>query len=291
MRSLLSLILAASGPLAADEPTIPARPGQATEVTADDRPAYPAPPADFMERPQDAPAGKLEIITYESKTVGTTRRLNVYTPPASEDPEVRYPVLYLLHGIGGDETEWQRFARVDQLMDRLIAEKKATPMIVVMPNGRAQKDDSAAAGMRAAPAFAVFEKDLLEDVIPAIAARYPVLPGRESQAIAGLSMGGGQALNFGLGNLDSFAWVGAFSPAPNTKPPAELIREPQELKDRLKFLMLTCGTQDGLFGISKGVRARLQESQVPHVWHVDGLAHEPKHWAHALHHFAQQIFR
>src|SRR5438046_6457734 len=99
-------------------------------------------------------------------------------------------------------------------------------MIACMPNGRAQKDDRASGGFGSAPAFAVFEQDLLKDVIPAIESRYSVQADREHRALAGLSMGGGQALNFGLGHLDTFAWVGGLSSAPNTKRPAELVPAP-----------------------------------------------------------------
>ncbi|MCW1923414.1 alpha/beta hydrolase-fold protein [Luteolibacter arcticus] len=272
------------------EPSIPARPGQAAEIGPDDKPAYDAPPAGFNSKRDDIPHGKLEVIEYESKTVGTTRKMQVYTPPGYSKDQ-KYPVLYILHGIGGDETEWQRFARVDALMDNLIADKKAGPMIVVMPNGRAQKDDRANAGMQAAPAFAVFERDLLDDVIPAIESRYSTRTDRESRALAGLSMGGGQTLNFGLGHLDTFAWIGAFSSAPNTKPPAELLPDPAAAKEKLKLLMVTCGNKDGLFNISKGVHTHLKEIDVPHVWHVDGQGHDPTHWANALYNFSQRIFR
>ncbi len=272
------------------EPSIPPRPGQGAEIGPDDKPAYEPPPAGFNDKRDGIPHGKLEMIEYESKTVGTTRKMQVYTPPGySED--TKYPVLYILHGIGGDETEWQRFAKVDALMDNLIADKKAVPMIVVMPNGRAQKDDRANAGMGAAPAFAVFERDLLDDVIPAIEKRYGTRSDREGRALAGLSMGGGQTLNFGLGNLDKFAWVGAFSSAPNTKPPSELVPDPDKAKDKLKLLVVTCGNKDGLFHISKGVHAYLKEKDVPHVWHVDDQGHDPTHWANALHFFMQKIFR
>ena len=150
------------------------------------------------------------------ETVGTTRKMNVYTPPGYSKDK-KYPVLYLLHGIGGDELEWQRFATPDRLFDNLIADGKAVPMIVVMPNGRAQKNDRAEKDvMKSAPAFAVFEKDLLNDVIPAIESRYSVQTDREGRALAGLSMGGGQAMNFGLTHLDTFAWIGGFSSAPDT---------------------------------------------------------------------------
>jgi len=271
------------------EPSIPPRPGQAVEIGPDDKPAYEPPATGFNAKRENIPHGKLEMIEYESKTVGTTRKMQVYTPP-EYSKDKKYPVLYILHGIGGDETEWQRFVQVDALMDNLIADKKAEPMIVVMPNGRAQKDDSANAGMGAAPAFAVFERDLLDDVIPAIESRYGTRTDPEGRALAGLSMGGGQTLNFGLGHLDTFAWVGAFSSAPNTKPPAELVPDPAAAKGKLKLLLITCGNQDGLFNISKGVHTYLKEKDVPHVWHVDGQGHDPTHWAHALHHFAQKAF-
>lgn len=271
------------------EPSIPPRPGQAVELGPDDKPAFDPPPAGFNAMREGIPHGKLEMITYESKTVGTTRRMQVYTPPGYSKDK-KFPVLYILHGIGGDETEWQRFAKVDALMDNLLADKKAEPMIVVMPNGRAQKDDHANAGMGAAPAFAVFERDLLDDVIPAIDGRYGTRSDREGRALAGLSMGGGQTLNFGLGHPDKFAWIGAFSSAPNTKPPAELVPDPEKA-ETLKLLMLTCGNKDGLLRISKNVHNHLKEKDVPHVWHVDGNGHDATHWASSLYTFAQRIFR
>ena len=137
----------------------------------DDKQVFPDPPAGFNQNREAVPHGKLEMVEYESKTVGTTRKMNVYTPPGYSQDK-KYPVLYLLHGIGGDETEWQRFATPGTLLDNLLADGKAVPMIIVMPNGRAQKNDRAEGnGFQSAPAFAVFEKDLLNDVIPAIESR------------------------------------------------------------------------------------------------------------------------
>lgn len=260
-------------------------------LNPDDVPAFDDPPAGVFTKRDNIPRGKLEMITYESKTVGTTRKLNVYTPPGYSKDK-KYPVLYLLHGIGGDETEWQRFAKPDVLLDNLIADGKAVPMIVVMPNGRAQKDDRAGGDVfKSAPAFAVFEQDLLKDVIPAIESRYSVQADREHRAIAGLSMGGGQTLNFGLGHLDTFAWIGAFSSAPNTKPARQLVPDPAAAKAKIKLLMITCGKRDGLIRISQGVHAYLKANDVPHTWHVDGNAHDPAHWRNSLYHFAQRIFR
>lgn len=256
----------------------------------DDKPAFDDPPAGITARREGIPHGKLEMIEYDSKTVGTRRKMQVYTPPGYTRDR-KYPVLYLLHGIGGDETEWQRFAAPDVLLDNLIAEGKAVPMIVVMPNGRAQKNDRADAGMGAAPAFATFERDLLDDVIPAMESRYSVQADREHRALAGLSMGGGQSLNFGLTHLDTFAWVGGFSSAPNTRPPAELVPDPAAAKDKLRLLWLSCGNKDGLIRISQGLHAYLKEHGVPHIWHVDGNGHDATHWRNSLYDFAQKIFR
>jgi pimeloyl-ACP methyl ester carboxylesterase len=189
--------------------------------------------------------------------------MNVYTPPGYS-PQKKYPVLYLLHGIGGDETEWERFAKPGLLLDNLLADGKAAPMIIVMPNGRAQKNDRAEGNVFAsAPAFAAFEKDLLEDLIPFMESHYSVQGNREHRAIAGLSMGGGQSLNFGLAHLDTFAWVGGFSSAPNTKPPAELLPDPAAAKAKLKLLYLSCGNKDGLIRISQGVHGYLTLEEQP----------------------------
>ncbi len=256
----------------------------------DDRQILEEPSSDIHARREGISRGKLEMISYASKSVGTTRNLHVYTPP-DYHPDQRYPVLYLLHGIGGDETEWHRFATIDQLFDNLIADGKAKPMIVVMPNGRAQKNDRAEGNVFAsAPAFAAFEKDLMEDVIPTIHSRYAVHDGREYRALAGLSMGGGQSLNFGLGHLDTFAWVGGFSSAPNTKAPEELIPDMKQAKQQIRLLYLSCGNKDGLIRISQGVHAYLKAQGVPHLWNVDSHAHDATHWRNNLYHFAQKIF-
>ena len=145
--------------------------------------------------------------------------------------------------------------------------------------------------MATAPAFATFERDLLDDVIPTIESRYSVEADREHRALAGLSMGAGQSLNFGLAHLDTFAWVGSFSAAPNTKPPEQLVPDPAAATRQLKLLWLSCGNKDGLIRISQGVHAYLKEKQVPHVWHVDGNGHDPTHWKNNLWLFAQRIFK
>ncbi|MBL8813052.1 MAG: hypothetical protein JNM43_22985 [Planctomycetaceae bacterium] len=256
----------------------------------DDKQVYPDPDDSIVAKRDNIPHGKLEMIDYESKTVGTVRKLNVYTPPGYSTDK-KYPVLYLLHGIGGDETEWQRFATPDMLFDNLIADGKAVPMIVVMPNGRAQKNDRPVGNVfESAPAFGVFERDLLDDVIPAIESRYSVQADREHRAVAGLSMGGGQSLNFGLGHLDTFAWVGGFSSAPNTKKPEELVPDADKAKQQLKLLWLSCGNKDGLINISQNTQRYLKSKEVPHLWNVDGHGHDATHWRNNLYYFAQLLF-
>ncbi len=288
---LLLLGLWGSFALGQDAEDRPRRFGGPIELNEDDVPFFEAPPQAFKTKREDIPHGKLEMVEYASKTVGTTRKMQVYTPPGYTEDK-KYPVLYLLHGIGGDETEWQRFANVDVMLDNLIADGKAVPMIIVMPNGRAQKNDRAEGNVFAsAPAFATFERDLLDDVIPAIEAKYSVAANREDRAIAGLSMGGGQTLNFGLTHLDTFAWIGAFSSAPNTKPAQELVPDVEALKKQAKLIVLTCGNKDGLINISQRMHKFLKENQVDHVWHVDGHAHDPPHWSSSLYWFAQNLFQ
>ncbi len=253
--------------------------------------ALPAPPEGFDSRRDGIERGRLETIEYDSTTVGARRKAWVYVPPGYGKDKT-YPVLYLLHGIGGDENEWPRGGRPEVILDNLIADGKAVPMLVVMPNGRASKDLTARDPIpRQSPAFAAFEKDLLDDLIPIVEKTYSVKADRESRALAGLSMGGGQALNFGLGNLDVFAWVGGFSSAPNTRRPNDLVADPAEAVKKLRLLYVACGDKDGLFRISEGVHAMLVEKHIPHVWRViPGGGHDFRVWKSDLYQFAQLLF-
>jgi enterochelin esterase-like enzyme len=260
-------------------------------LNADDKPAFPTPPEGFDKPREGIAHGKIELVDYDSKSVGNRRRANIYTPPGYSSDK-QYPVLYLLHGIGGDENEWPRGGHPEIILDNLIAEKKVVPMIVVMPNGRAQPNDRVGTNaMATAPAFAKFDKDLIGDLIPFVESKYSVKKNREDRALAGLSMGGGQSFNFGLANLDTFAWVGGFSSAPNTKPPTELLADPDKAKKQLKLLYISCGNKDGLIRISQGVHTYLKEKDVPHIWHVDEHAHDFQHWKKSLYHFSQLIFK
>jgi enterochelin esterase-like enzyme len=260
----------------------------------DDVRVIPDAPKDYNAQRTDIPHGRVEPFEYYSGVTGTRRKANVYLP-AGYTAERKYPVLYLLHGIGGDENEWLNAVGSKPILDNLIADGEAVSMIVVFANGRALPNDRVPKGNVFTPensaGFARFDHDLLEFLIPAIQAKYSVLADREHRALAGLSMGGGQTLNFGLTHLDAFAWLGAFSSAPNTKPPAELVPDPAAVNAKLRILYLSSGNRDGLIVVSQGVHAYLKAHDVRHIWNVDDAGHDPLSWGNNLHHFAQRIFR
>ncbi len=253
---------------------------------------FAAPPKGFDTRRDGIARGKLETVEYDSTTVGVKRKAQVYMPPGYAKDK-KYPVLYLLHGIGGDEYEWTRGGKANIILDNLYADKKAVPMIVVIPNGRASKEVTARSPFpQQSPAFAAFEKDLLNDLIPFIEKTYSVKADRESRALAGLSMGGGQSLNFGLSHLDTFAWVGGFSSAPNTKRADTLVKDPTEAAKKLKLLWLSCGDKDGLIRISRNFHESLEQKKVPHIWHIHAEGrHDFAVWKADLYYFAPLLFR
>jgi enterochelin esterase-like enzyme len=274
--------------------------GGPIELKPDDKPAFPNPPEGFDEPRDGIEHGKLERVDYDSKTVGVKRWMQVYTPPGYAKNK-KYPVLYLLHGIGGNEREeWAKGGVAQVILDNLIADKQAEPMIVVLPNGNAttnrEPTDTGAGGRRRGLGDLAgwgkpFENDLVRDIIPFIESHYSVKVERESRALAGLSMGGGQSLNIGLANLDRFAWIGGFSSAPNTSPPEQLVPEPEKATKQLKLLYISCGNKDGLIRISQGLHAYLKEKNVPHIWHVDEHAHDFQHWKKGLYNFSRLIFK
>ncbi|HEA22265.1 hypothetical protein LCGC14_1004030 [marine sediment metagenome] len=236
--------------------------------------------------------GKIDSITYISKTVGTDRKAIIYTPPGFSKSK-KYPVLYLLHGIGGDEKEWLTEGNPQVILDNLYAQGKLEPMLIVMPNGRAMKNDRATGDIFAADkvaAFANFEKDLLNDLIPFVEKKFKVYKDKEHRAISGLSMGGGQTLNFGLGNLDTFSWVGAFSSAPNTKTPEELLPEPALAKN-VELLWISCGDKDGLMPFSKRTSDYLTDHDIPHIFYVEPGGHDFEVWKNDLYMFSQLLFK
>lgn len=264
-----------------------------TSSTVDSTVLEEPPPNDFREKNPSIEHGEIEEITYYSDTVGVERNAHIYKPPGYSTEET-YPVLYLLHGIGGDENEWIDQMNPQEILDNLYELEEIEPMLVVLPNGRAMEDDRPGSDIFASEkvkAFETFEYDLIDDLIPHVEANYPVSAMRDDRAIAGLSMGGGQSLNFGLTNIDMFGWVGAFSPAPNTKPVEELIPDHDLVKKNLHLLFLSFGVEDDLLPISDDFQAYLTEHDIPHVWFEEEGDHDPVVWSKGLYYFAQLLFK
>ncbi|TXD70477.1 esterase family protein [Mitsuaria sp. TWR114] len=300
--ALLSALLLGLAPTAQAQDAGPVTPDAARAnfarpivLAADDVRSTPPPPRGFDETRPGVVPGRVETFSYESGVTGGRRQALVYLP-AGYTRERRYPVLYLLHGIGGNQHEWTGYVRANAVLDNLIADGKAVPMIVVMPNGRALPDDSVPPPDRVfteanAAGFAKFERDLLDFLIPAVEAAYPVRADARHRALAGLSMGGGQALNMGLGHPETFAWIGGFSSAPNTRATAELTPDPGALRRQLALLYLSCGNRDGLISVSQRVHRDLLRQGVPHQWNVDASGHDRESWSDNLYQFSQRLFR
>jgi enterochelin esterase-like enzyme/Spy/CpxP family protein refolding chaperone len=247
-------------------------------------------PADFTQVRPGIPKGKLETIIYSSKSIGVDRKAIVYTPP-NYDVNQKYPVLYLMHGIGGNETHWTKPGAANVILDNLIADNKAVPMIIVMPNGRATAKAPTENFMSDFDYYADFEKDLLQDLMPYIESHYSVKTDRDHRALTGLSMGGGQGLNFGINNIDKFAWVGGFSSAPNLQQPNALIPKIQQAKDKLSLFWIGCGDKDNLITGSWNLHQGLVSAKIDHVWYVDTGGHEVPVWNNNLYLFAQMLFK
>ena len=285
------LLLAASA-ASAQEPRIGIMPGM-PKIECDFSTYTPAPEA-FDKEQADIPHGTVAECVYPSKTVGVDRKATIYLPP-NYSKDKKYPVLYLLHGIGGDHVEWLNGGTPQIIMDNLYAANKAVPMIIVMPNGRALKDDRAQGniyGPEMVKGFEIFERDLIDDLIPYIQSNYSTYTDREHRAIAGLSMGGGQSLNFGLGNMDVFAYVGGFSSAPNTKQPEQLIPDVEKTKQENKLLWMVCGNKDGLMFNSSRLKAFCDKNGVPCtlIEYPEGH-HDFVVWKYGLYNFTQLIFK
>ena len=256
----------------------------------DDVAVFAPPPKGFDVERKGIAHGKLEMVEYESKTVGTKRKLLVYTPPNYAATK-KYPALYLLHGIGGDENEWKKFCTPNIILDNLIAEGKIPAMVVLFPNGRAEKEDHPRDNIfNHVKAFETFTDDLIKDVLPFVESHYSVIADREHRALAGFSMGGGQTLNIGLNHLDAFAYLGALSAAPNTKPVADLITDPKALS-QLKIFYIACGDKDGFMTRGQNWHEFLKKNKVNHIWQVNPGGHDGKVWKQDLYHFSQVIFK
>ncbi len=211
---------------------------------------------------QNVPHGKLHYQYYQSKTLDTTRRLLVYTPPGfSPNGKTKYPVLYLIHGGSDTEETWTKVGRANLIADNLIAQGKAVPMIIVMPYGN----------VRPAP-MPDFTKDVMNDIIPFIEANYPVLTDSRHRAVAGFSVGGGQTLNIGLANSAKFASVASYAPYTATeefrKNFVDGFPDPALLKKNLKHFTISVGTEDFLYESVKQNIALFEEKGLPLKTHI-----------------------
>jgi enterochelin esterase-like enzyme len=274
---------------------------QGVEIPDPSNPAIkPVPPgfamSSFVEVPGDTPAfydskpvphGDVRMVLYESKTMGVTRWLWIYTPPNYDRSRTKYPVLYLLHGNGEAQNGWVMNGRANIILDNLIADKKAQPMIVVMPQGHALQGANLGPLVRLPGETDMFSKrfspDLLQDVIPLVERNYRVYTDADHRAIAGLSMGGGQALLIGLMHPDLFHYILGYSAAvggPFMNAEAEFneaLAKPHALNSKLRLLWVGCGKQDFLYQANRqfvdllkngGVNMLYHETEGSHVWSV-----------------------
>ena len=264
--------------------------------------------ADYSEI-KNVPHGQIRNFRYYSKTVAGWRRAFVYTPPDYDaDGKARYPVLYLQHGGGEDETGWPKQGRVDIILDNLIAEKKAVPMIIVMDKGYALKPGEAppqppAAGQPRRPFFSrTFEEVVINDLIPAVDSTFRTLTDRDHRAMAGLSMGGMQAFQITLGNLDKFAWIGGFSGSGGGMGgPFDLktayngvLADAAAFNKRVKLVWIGIGTKEPerMYTSVRSFHETLTAAGVEHVYYESpGTSHEWLTWRRDLHEFAPQLFR
>jgi len=253
--------------------------------------AYPVPPEGFNIARENIPHGEVKLVEYDSKTLGIRRPLRVYTPPGYSTAR-QYPVLYLQHGLGNTSTEWVQRARAPIIADNLIADGKMVPMIIVFPSGNATATpaDEKQGDRTQASYGQAYHDDLLKDIIPFVEANYPVYSDRANRGIAGMSMGSGQALNIGLTNLDMFDWIAVVAPAPNTRPPAELLTDTAAL-NRLKLFWLSVGSRDALYRVAQGLHSLATENGITHIWRVDTNAHDTAAMSSNFYYFAQKLFK
>lgn len=219
---------------------------------------------------QNVPHGKIHYHYYNSKTLGTTRPLLVYTPPGFDaSGKTKYPVLYLIHGGSDTEETWTKVGKANLIADNLIAQRKAVPMIIVMPYGN----------VRPAP-MPDFTKDVMNDIIPFVESTYPVFTDSKNRAVAGFSVGGGQTLNIGLTNTDKFAYVFSYAPYTQTEEfqknfGANYAPNAGQLNNRLKLFTISVGTEDFLYESvkqniamfeGKGIKLKTYIGPGGHTW-------------------------
>lgn len=247
--------------------------------------------------------GELTEITYDSKTTGTTRKANIILPP-NYDENKKYPVLYLLHGIGGDHNEWLGAEPVN-VLSNLIATGDAVSMIAVIPNVRARANDEVNPQdiytLGHYKAFDNFINDLRDDLMPYIESNYPVLKGKENTAIAGLSMGGRETLYIGCSMPETFGYMGAFTPAPGLLPYSNFgvsedglfSKETLTLPDGSdNFILINAGANDEIVSIwPKTYHETLTGNGVKNTFYITDGGHDFTVWKNGLYNFAKYIFK
>jgi enterochelin esterase family protein len=256
---------------------------------------------DFYHAKPEVPHGEVRERWYWSDLTGAWRRAHVYTPAEYDRrPRARYPVLYLLHGAGENERGWVEQGRAGFILDNLIAEDRARPMILVVDSGyAAYARTNAPAGAGAArPANAAFEEVLLTELIPMIDATYRTRSNRINRAMAGLSMGGGQTLNIALRHPEQFAWIGAFSSPPRggfevATAYDGAFRNPATFNKRVRLLWIGAGTAETRFlEGAKAMHEALETAGIENVFYASqGTDHEWQTWRRSLHDFAPRLFQ
>jgi enterochelin esterase-like enzyme len=235
---------------------------------------------------QDVPHGTVSFHTYRSKPVGRIRQLAVYTPPGYNKNSRDYPLLVLQHGSGDNQATWTVHGKAHWILDNLIAQKKAEPMVVLMMDGHASAPGSGGGG-----GFnnntELFERDLLEEALPFVDQNYRVKKGAKNRGIVGLSMGGGQSLTIGLKHTDKFAWVGGFSSAVPNK---EIVEKNAEGAKKLKLLWVGCGKDDFLLQRNNEFIALLKSKEINHEWRLTEGNHSWPVWRDYLAEFAPKLF-
>jgi enterochelin esterase-like enzyme len=245
---------------------------------------------------RQVPHGTVNIHWYESKTAGRRRRVHVYTPPGYQRNLTReYPVLYLLHGSGDNDSHWMLLGRANVIADNGIADGNTLPMVIVMPDGHmpaaaTEGEDPKEARARAR---ASFERDLLGDILPLVESNYRVYRDRGHRAIAGLSMGGMQSVHIGLKNLDKFAWLGVFSAGARGGEAglAAVRADPKRANELLKLLWIGIGKEDFLLPSARELDKTLTELSVKHEYHETAGAHRWSVWRMYLPQFQSRLFR
>lgn len=250
---------------------------------------------------RDVPHGDVETFSYESSSLGREREAVVYLPPGYESGDESYPVLYLLHGAGGDERTWIDRQQANVILDNLIADGRLAPLVVVMPYGYTSRLEEGQ--RRRGPAdykkdMEEFAVDFIDDLIPQVESRYRVVADREHRAIAGLSMGGGQSFAIGLSHPEMFRAVAGFSSAMQIANSPDwggidmeaALAKADSINEHLDLLWVGCGTEDTLFNVNKAFSEQLTEHGVEHTFRVTLGAHTPEVWSRYLHEVAPQLF-